>query len=380
MYITLRESHRGLSKSSNYYFIIEGSRLVHISHYAASERKIYGDTVEYIVDLEKLYNKSVAEVVATNSGIICNVFVYLAKDLSLDYSQRKPELQPLSYLNKFEFTHLTSEERKFVQEDWKRYYILMLEELRKFFITIIRSFNPVPIYLPNLVACQIESYADYPLSFLIPYSKDARRKSLEGLTKEIHQLWVSVRIIIEIARLGLLTDLKLNFGQSSYNAVASFRCKDKICSMWYEFDMNPHTMCEGMLWNRGVSKMLREFYERAEKVWRVMGLNRLPLRPDIVILRGGRNCEDLVNDFEVVAIIECKNWDYEYWFKDVDSQIIPYKEIFQPDALIIASLKKVPTHVKTRLAKLGITVIDEVYPRGRGEEELLQFIRAIVKG
>jgi len=378
--VVVSESHRGLSKSSDYYFVIDGSRLMHISYYAASKRRTYGDMVEYVVDLEKLRDKYVVNVSATNSGIICEAFVYPAEDLILEYSQRRRTTQPLSYLNSFEFAHLTSEEKRFVQGDWKQYYVPMLEELRKLF-TAIRSSSPMPIYyLPNIVAYQIESGANYPLSFLIPYSENARRKSLEGLTKEIHQLWVSVRITAELARLGLLTGLRINFEQSSYIAVASFRCRNRVCSMWYEFGLNPLTMCEGLLWYRSASRTLREFYERAEKVRQSMGLSRIPLRPDIAILRGGETCDELIEGFEVAAIIECKNWDYEYWSRDVYSQIIPYKEIFQPEALILASLKKIPDHVKTWLANLGITVVDEAYPGGKGEEELLQFVKSLAAG
>jgi len=147
--------------------------------------------------------------------------------------------------------------------------------------------------------------------------------------------------------------------------------------MWYEFDLNPHTMCEGILWYRSASKILKELYERAEKVRQSMGLSKVPLRPDIAILRGGEICDELIEGFEMAAIIECKNWDYEYWSKDVYSQIIPYKEIFQPEAMILASLKRIPDHVKTRLTKLGITVVDEVYPGGEGVEELLQFVKSL---
>ena len=379
VYITLRESHGGLSRSSEYHFVVEGNKLIHISYYAVSQKRIYEDMVEYTIDLDRLRGKKIVEIMASNSGIFCNAYVYPAEDLPLKYDQRREERQPLSYLNGFEFAHLTSREKRFLQTDWRQYYIPMIEELRKFFVAV-KNLNPdfPHVFLPGLIACQIKSQANYPLSFLIPYSEYARRRSLEALTKEIHQLWVVMRIIAELAELKRLNSVYLNFEQSSYHAIASFYCKDGLCSLWYEFDMNPHTMCKGILWYRSASSMLREFYERVKVVLLRRRLRRAPLRPDIVILRGGESCDELVEGFKVKMIIECKNWDYEYWSKDLGNQIIPYKEIFQPEIMVLASLKKVPDHIKAWFERYGIIIVDEVYPGGKGERKLLQLIRSIV--
>ncbi|MEM4971876.1 MAG: hypothetical protein QXE01_11575 [Sulfolobales archaeon] len=376
MYIIVRESHRGLSRSSQYYFVIEENRLLHISHYAVSQKKIYEDLVEYIVDLNRLYNKKIVEISSTNSGILCIASIYPAEDLRLEFDQRRRETQGLSYLNSFELAYLTYDERMFLQTDWKQYYLSMIKELSKF-LTELKNLNrEFPyIILTSLIACQIESRANYPLSFLIPYSANARRKSLEALTKEIHQMWVATRLIVELAKFGRVRNTYINFEQSSYYAIASFYCKSEICSLWYEFDMNPHTMCGGMLWYKSASNTLRKFYEHAVAVLNKRGLKRAPLRPDIAILQGGMSCDEVVNEFKVKMIIECKNWEYEYWAKDVDNQVIPYKEIFQPDVIIIASMKKVPEHIKSLLNRHGIIIIDEVHPGGKGEKELLELIK-----
>ena len=55
--VTIRESHSGLSRSSDYHFVLEGGRLIHISRYAVSKRKIFKDMVEYVIDLSKLHGK-----------------------------------------------------------------------------------------------------------------------------------------------------------------------------------------------------------------------------------------------------------------------------------------------------------------------------------
>ncbi len=377
MKVTVRESHRGLSRSSEYHFIIEGGMLVHISRYSISKRRVY-NIAEYVVDLSRLSGKRVIEISSSNSGIFCWAYVYPAEDLALEYSQRRKEEVPLSFLNSFELLHLTHREKKFLQTDWKQYYVPMIGELRRFFAALSNLNREFPyVILTSLIRCQIESQANYPLSFLIPYSENARRKSLEGLAKEIHQLWITAHILIELSRAGRLRNLNLDFEQGSYYAITSFYCRDDLCTLWYEFDMNPLTMCRGMLWYGGASDTLRHFYQRVKGVLRRKGLKRAPLRPDIAILKGGDSCNELVEGFKVRMIVECKNQDYRYWARDIDTQVIPYKEIFQPDIMVLASLKKVPEHIKEYLNEYEVNVIDEVHPRGRGMDKLLRLIRML---
>jgi hypothetical protein len=363
-----------LSRSSNYYFIIEEDKLVHISRYALSVRRPYEDHVEYIVDLDRIRGKRAVEVRVSNSGIFCDVDILPAEDLARDYRERRVESLPLSYLNNFQFAHLNYEEQEFLRSEWRRYYLPMISYLRE---ALTKRVSIYRVLLPNLIRCQIVSQASYPLSYLIPYSATARRRSLEGLTKWIHQLWVTLTVMESLARNGRLREVNLDFGQSPYHAVASFTCKEGSCSLWYEFDMNPLTMCGGMLWYREASPVLKVFYARAGAIIRRRRLGRAPLRPDIAILVGGSDCNELARGFRVKAIIECKNWDYKYWMKDVDTQLIPYREVFQPDKLILASMKRIPRTVKQRIESYRIRVIDEVYPGGQGTHGLLHELEDI---
>lgn len=385
-YVTVREKHKGLSHNSRYYFVIDKNKLMHISSYAVSRRKVSRDTVEYVIDLDMLSGKEIAEILTSEDGIFCLVHVYSVEDLRKRIEKtllamKDVKIKPLSCLNNLEFVYLTDNERVFLRKEWTQYYVPMLKILRSFLIPRLSIVLSSSLILPrmSILMCQIISEVDYPLSFLIPYSEYARRKSLTSLTKEIHQAWIATLMVIKLAELGRLKDLFLFFGfkHSSYRPIASFHCRDDLCSLWYEFDMNYHTMCRGMLWRSSPSEELKAFYEHAESVLRRRGLERSPLRPDIVILRGGESCRDLAKGFKVKMIVECKNQSYEYWARDVDTQIIPYKEIFQPEIMVVASLKKVPDHVKTLLSKHGITVIDEVYPGGRGEQELLQLVETL---
>ncbi|MEM4439636.1 MAG: hypothetical protein QW680_13505 [Pyrobaculum sp.] len=55
---------------------------MHISRYAVSQERYY-DHVRYNVDLDKLRDKRVVEIMSNNSGIFCKAYAYPAEDLSL---------------------------------------------------------------------------------------------------------------------------------------------------------------------------------------------------------------------------------------------------------------------------------------------------------
>jgi len=154
-YVGVVEFHSGLSHSSNYHFVIEGGRLIHISSYATSYERI-DDMVKYTVDLSRLSGKTIVEIIVTNSGIICEASVFPAEDLQLEYSSRRIRYLPLSHLNNLEFTHLTVEERRFLYGDWAQYYIPMIEWLREAFNTI-KSWSGRRFLGTPLVDCQVES-------------------------------------------------------------------------------------------------------------------------------------------------------------------------------------------------------------------------------
>jgi len=89
----------------------------------------------------------------------------------------------------------------------------------------------------------------------------------------------------------------------------------------------------------------------------------------MVVLYGVSRCEEfsVVERFRVRALIECKNQDPQYWLRDLERQVIPHKQALQPEIMIVASLKRVPESIKTRLHAIGVTVIDEYTPEEGGE-------------
>ena len=378
MRVRVTEFHSGLSRSSSYYFVLEegGRRLVHISRYARSHARKYRGVVEYEVDLDALRGKRVVEVAATNSGIICSVFVMDAEELARDPSQRRAEAMPISILNDADLEHLTWSERLFLAGEWNT-YLTMIDDLKRLLPSLAARARSPYVILPQLLDCQLESGASFPLSYLIPYSREARRRSLEALLREVHQLWVATRLLGRIAEAGKLKEVELVFDQSPYRPVALFECRGGPCSLWYEFDLTPHTMCRGALWHRSPRGALKAIYDRAARVARSRGLGRVPLRPDLVVLAGAMSCNEVVEGaFSVRMVIECKNQEYGYWSGDVSKQIIPYKEIFEPEHMVVASLKPVPEPVKSYLSRQGIVVVDSVYPGGDGAAELLELASA----
>ena len=78
--------------------------------------------------------------------------------------------------------------------------------------------------------------------------------------------------------------------------------------------------------------------------------------------------------------MELKDRNYEEREGDVDSQIIPYREIFWPERMVVASVRPVPEGARARLRSKGIEVIEGVYPGGPGEGALLDAVKGALAG
>lgn len=374
--VIVREWWGGLSRSSSYYFVIDGNKLVHISLYAkGAEVDRGGGFAEYAINLSDLKGLKVLEIRATNKGIFCNTFLYEPEELAKEPLERLYETKPLSIVNSLKIEHLTSKERSFLDEEWSNYYLPMINRIRGILQPIRERVGYLEI--TGLLYCQIFGGVDLPLSYLIPYSEVARRRSLEGLTKEIHQIWVTVETAAALSSRGKLVGFRPAFKQSPYSATVTFTCSAGTCSLWYEFDINPLTLCEGMLWYGSEPEGLEAILARARSVYRGRILERMPLRPDLVVTEGADTCEGLKRGFKVKAIIECKNQEYMYWARTIENQVLPYKEVFQPDYTIIASLMPVPEYAKIKAARYGISLIDGVNPGGEGIDRLAEIIGSL---
>jgi hypothetical protein len=296
--------------------------------------------------------------------------MFRGEELSIDPLLRNAKpIKLADVINRFEPAYLNPSEMSLIVE-WNRFYRPMASYIRG-------SGN---IIISGLAQLHIAHDLRYPVSVLIPYSAYARRLLYSQIAKQIHQVWVTVRILREFKPY----PLKLLLMQSSYSPIDIVNGY----GVWYEFDLNPLTMCGGILWNRrallpevNIPPNLAKIYEKMEKILRVTGSGRHPTRPDIMFTYVTRCSEliDMIGSGEpaVKLIIECKNSSYRYWAKDIEVQIKPYAEILQPEFIVIASMKPVPTEIKKRLSIFGIDVIDNVYPGGIGEKELVNVKKAL---
>jgi hypothetical protein len=347
-----------------YYYVLDNGLCIHISRYAVKSISKNKEEVCYYVDESKIAGKPVLTVESSKSGPLMG----------------PSEVQLINRC--VDLPHLAPPEKKFMEE-WNRYYIPMLEFIKTTAVKGIVASNVLEFHLKHL--------SKYPLSLFISYSSDARLKSFEVLTREIHEIWIALKILKE---LGKEIDL-VWFKQSGGTPIASI---DNY-SLWYEFDFTPHTMCEGFIQyycgsfdvtncKQPLPQWLSQIYSRIEKVLKrpylraqeLLGIELKGLRPDIMFTQAVRSCRDLFESstLTIKLIIECKNLDYEYWATDIEKQIIPYKRILQPEHMVVASLKPVPQGVKEWLKHLNIRVIDNVYPGGIGEKQLIDHVKHIL--
>jgi len=354
------EFHEGL-RGGGYHYVVEGDKLIHISRYAVSREEV-GDLICYHVDLGRLRGRLVVEFSSSRSGPFDRLWVYPAEDLPLEWDKRRRRELPVTAINGYKLDHLGLDEWRFLEE-WDRYYRPMLRYIRG---------EVDRISATELLKLHLDNDLRYPASFLIPYSKRSRLMSLSALTREIHQVWVAVRIL----RVFTTNTLNLFFEQSSPFPLAVVNGY----GMWYEFDLNPHTMFGGVLWWRDeIPSRLRGFYERVERVRMELGLERYPLRPDIVFTYA-RSADEFLENQAVKLVIECKNLDYAtQWSESVEKQVLAYKRVLQPDHLAVVSLRQVSQGVKHKLNLMGVDVIDNVYPGGVGERELVDYVRSVLR-
>ncbi|MEM0049406.1 MAG: hypothetical protein QW424_00710 [Candidatus Bathyarchaeia archaeon] len=106
---------------------------------------------------------------------------------------------------------------------------------------------------------------------------------------------------------------------------------------------------------------------------------RISIRPDIVIARGCfERTEEFVNSKKPIElIVKCKEGRFEEWKNEIDSQIIPYKRIFNPRNFVVASLE--PCLERERLETQGIKVIDNLKPNSESVNRFYNTIETLLE-
>lgn len=280
---------------------------------------------------------------------------------------------PLEWLNGFELAHLSPAEKSFL-EHWRGLYKPMLRFAKTF-----EGRHSVKVRAGALFNIHMLQNLDFPISFMIPYGEKARRKSLSGLTKQIHQVWVALKLLDHLGFELQHESSYMPFEQSAGRAVALIRGgSGALYGLWYELDLNPHTMFRGMAWYTRPEGCpgLEEFFGRLGLRYTVFGSRSrsIPLRPDIAILEAKDVSEACRSGLGTKIIIECKNMEFELWRNDIEGQILPYKEIFKPRTMVVASIWRVPKYAKYDLQARSVEVIEEVCPGGSGEEAIVELV------
>jgi len=80
----------------------------------------------------------------------------------------------------------------------------------------------------------------------------------------------------------------------------------------------------------------------------------------------------------VNILVECKNRPLDYWWNEgtvIEEQLIPYKAIFKPKSVVLASLHSLPNYARQRLDQHGFDVVDNLYPNSEGVKELAAILK-----
>jgi hypothetical protein len=86
--ITEVDEYHSILRGGLYYYVEDGGKLIHISKYAFSKRKIR-EVITYYIDLEKIRDRTIIEVASTNEGPLDFIWEFKAEDLLLKRDERR---------------------------------------------------------------------------------------------------------------------------------------------------------------------------------------------------------------------------------------------------------------------------------------------------
>jgi len=361
--IRITERWRG-TRGGFYVYVVEGDKLIHISNYA--KRTLPGkweDEVMYEVSGDVLKDKVLYCFDYSRKGgaflIKCNINDFVDGELKrYDYleslNKRVQEIRNLEFFVK---------NRKLLSlmSQFKQVFIPMVEE--------IKSYEKVKGFKLSFRGHQArleEVFRDpilyYFTSMSLPRDR-SRVTSLKIVRRWIYQLWV-LKLLCEALNVSRFKGHEfrgiprwyIEQGSAFSTAIAETPFGD--VTFWIEFQPGVAAHMIGMFIGR-----------------------RIPIRPDIVAVRGHfLTTDDFLDSGKPIdLLIECKEGPFDTWREDIQKQIIPYKEIFKPNNLILVSLEYVPTNVKSELDSLGIKVIDNLRPRGKNIEIFRDIIREVFR-
>lgn len=351
MLVRVRDEPKAKTRRKTFNYVLEGNVFRPIKEYAVDEQKERTEVV-YSVPMERIQGKYIYEFTFTNSGGFI-IFKYLSTEL-LKNSDWNRQPVDVSELNEIQFQINGDTTRAYVS-DINNIYTPMIAEVNGFKARIgmdyILTSERLTDYLKN-VKYGLASSLCYP-------DESAREKSLEVISKLIHQLWV-LKVIHE--SLGAVRIERGWSTEQGKNYPASvFENAEGMCySCWFEPQIVRPMPSD-------YEGRVTSFFEEAKVAW---------LRPDLVVVKG--KYDNLKDVSEVDVLIECKNLPLDYWWDEgmvIEEQLVPYKMLFNPKSEVLVSLQSLPNYVRQRLEQHGFEVVYNVYPNGKGVQEFAVILR-----
>ena len=346
----MHDEVRAKTRSKTFHYIREGDVLRHISKYAKSWTKEGNGREHIIYDVPNGWmGKEIYAFSFTTSG---GFGVWKCPVELVEEEWKNNESVGIEELRLLQF-EVESDETKGLLSEEDRFYIPMVHEINEFKARIgidILTSDRVSDYFRDVKCGEASCLCNYP--------EISRQKSLEQTFKYLHQWWV-LKLIHEA-----LGAAEIERGWSVIQGepypVSIFTDKQgNSYTCWFE----PQRIEEAP---PGYKGPLTPAFE-GRVVWK---------RPDLLISRGKYGSITEPRGFDI--LIECKNLSFDKWWINgavIEEQLLPYKTLFNPKTLIIASLKPIPNQAKRELENRSFLTVDEVYPGGKGLHELINIFR-----
>ncbi|MFQ6119495.1 MAG: hypothetical protein ACE5KE_06380 [Methanosarcinales archaeon] len=351
----IKEIMKG-TRGGNYYYVIEDSELVHISEYAIG--KSCGkreNEIIYEVSKDRLLGKIIYKFSFSRSG---NFF--LKKCRIEDFKNGHPEKceqVDIDILGNLNLTFRTKNKNlNLLQKQFLELFIPMIDDLKAYEKSL--SFNINFMGKARRVSSAYKDPKLYYFEFMSIPNDKGRINSLKVVRRWLYQLWI-LKLICE--------SLKVSKFKEPYYEGKSY---------WWIEQGSDHAACIGETLFGDVSFWFEFQPTKGAHLMGLMTEKRVPIRPDIVIVKGHfEKTDKLIEEKPINLIIECKVDPFERWKNEVEPQVLQYKKIFKPNKLIVVSLESVPDNIKGDLEREEIKTIDKLTPDSTSINMLNEFIQ-----
>jgi hypothetical protein len=347
--IKVREKWYG-TRGGCYFYVREDNKLKYLGDYATERRTVdknrRGQVIEYEVPEETLKDKLIYEFEFSNSGYffphVGQVEAFLKSqhpgvpDYNLMREVKLDELRGLEFEVKDPLLDC-------VIREFKTNYIDMIQEIKQYAKKLGAEIFPSE-HAQRTADLLMDPEIGLMECLAIPCD-EKRLGSLEAPMRLIHQFWVSIVVAeaLGIKRIKETTSGNRYFwlGQGQPNPLFIGFSDGQAYTFWLEFQPHPTAHWAGA-WTR----------------------ERFAIRPDIVICKGQIENSEQVTSVDLM--IECKNEEFGVWQSDIEEQIIPYLQRYQPKNFVLVSLKPIPEiFVKKLVESLGVRVFHSMTPKTR---------------